>query len=48
MGNPAERRQVGKTLRKKNPRSSHADWSPPADRPNPVDTVTSQNEGRLL
>ena len=47
MSNVAERRQAGKALRKKIPRSSHADWSPPANRPNPVDTVTSQNESRL-
>jgi hypothetical protein len=47
MSGSAERRQAGKAMRKKIPRSSHADWSPPANRPNPVDTVTSQNQGRL-
>jgi uncharacterized protein (DUF2252 family) len=47
MSNVAERRQAGKAMRKKIPRSSHADWSPPANRRNPVDTVTSQNESRL-
>ncbi len=42
-----ERRRAGKALRKQVPRSSHGDWSPPANRPDPVDTLTSQNRNRL-
>ena len=38
----------GKALRKEVPRSSHAGWSPTADRPDPVDLITSQNESRIL
>ena len=37
---PEERRAEGKAIRKKVPRSSHGDWSPPADRPDPVDVIT--------
>ena len=47
MSNVAERHQAGKALRKKIPRSSHTDWTPGANRPNPVETVTSQNRSRL-
>ena len=37
----------GKALRKEVPRSSHAGWSPTADRPDPVDLIASQNESRI-
>ena len=37
----------GRAGRKVVPRSSHADWSPATDRPDPVDVITSQNEDRL-
>ena len=37
----------GKALRKEVPRSGHAGWSAAADRPDPVDLVTSQDESRL-
>jgi uncharacterized protein (DUF2252 family) len=40
-------RAGGKKLRKDVPRSSHGGWSPAADRPDPVDLVTSQNESRI-
>ena len=44
---PAERRVHGKALRKQVPRSSHGDWTPADDRPDPVDIVTAQNDARL-
>ena len=44
---PAERKQKGKAIRKTVPRSSHADWSPPADRTDPVDLITGQDKERL-
>ena len=43
----AERRQKGKSLRDKTPRTSHGDWQPAADRPNPLDLLQAQDEGRL-
>jgi uncharacterized protein (DUF2252 family) len=43
----AERRQKGSSLRKKAPRTSHGDWQPAADRPNPLDLLQAQDEGRL-
>lgn len=42
-----ERRAYGKSLRGSTPRSSHAAWSPAPSRPDPVDLIESQNEGRL-
>ncbi len=39
--------KTGKQLRKSTPRSAHGDWSPPADRPDPVELIASQNESRL-
>ncbi len=44
---PEERRAEGKAIRKKVPRSSHGEWSPPSDRPDPVDVITSQDTGRV-
>jgi uncharacterized protein (DUF2252 family) len=38
---------AGRALRKTVPRGSHGAWSPAADRPDPVELVTSQNESRL-
>ncbi len=40
-------RAGGKALRKEVPRSRHAGWSASADRPDPVDLITSQNESRI-
>ncbi len=40
------RRAAGKHLREKIPREAHADWSPPKDRPSPVDIVMETNRGR--
>jgi uncharacterized protein (DUF2252 family) len=37
----------GQELRKVAPRSSHGEWNAPADRPDPVELITSQNESRL-
>jgi uncharacterized protein (DUF2252 family) len=36
----------GKALRLQTPRESHATWTPPADRPDPVSTVLASNAGR--
>jgi uncharacterized protein (DUF2252 family) len=42
----AERMDQGKQLRKQVPRSAHADWSPPADRPDPLDLLQEQDKTR--
>ena len=44
---PEERKSDGKSLRKAVPRSSHGDWSPAADRPDPVGVITSQDTDRV-
>jgi uncharacterized protein (DUF2252 family) len=44
---PAERRKLGAALRQDAPRSAHAAWSPPADRPDPVAILMRQGESRL-
>ncbi len=41
-----ERRSDGKRLRKAIPRESHAEWTPPKNRPDPVKTVMANNKGR--
>jgi uncharacterized protein (DUF2252 family) len=38
---------MGKALREKCPRTSHAEWKPPHDRPDPVRLVLKADEGRL-
>jgi uncharacterized protein (DUF2252 family) len=38
---------MGKSLREKCPRTSHAAWQPPADRPDPVCLVLKADEGRI-
>src|ERR1700742_603018 len=43
----AERLEAGKALRKKVPRSSHEDWEPAADRPDPVAVLRANSRGRL-
>ena len=43
----SERRKSGRGLRKHVPRSSHARWDPPPQRPSPVDLITGQDEDRL-
>ncbi len=42
-----ERRERGRAARKHTPRSSHADWSPAPDRPDPVGVLTAQDANRL-
>ena len=42
----AERMDEGRQLRKQVPRSSHAGWSPPADRPDPLDLLREQDKTR--
>ena len=43
----SERQQKGKALRQEVPRSSHGDWTPAADRPDPLDLLQAQDKGRL-
>src|SRR3989442_335740 len=44
---PADRRAMGRSLREKVPRSSHAKWSPAADRPDPISLLEEQDRSRL-
>ena len=44
---PEDRRALGRSRRKDVPRSSHGDWSPAPDRPDPVALLEEQNEARL-
>ena len=37
----------GKDLRERVPRSSHAKWAAPADRPDPIDVLHQSDRGRL-
>jgi uncharacterized protein (DUF2252 family) len=46
-GSAAERREAGRALRKRVPRRSHAEWSPAADRPDPISLLEEQNQTRL-
>jgi len=39
--------QEGRALRKKVPRSSHAQWQPPADRPDPLGVLLASGKSRL-
>ncbi|HEY8199208.1 MAG TPA: DUF2252 domain-containing protein [Candidatus Limnocylindrales bacterium] len=43
----AERAAAGKAMRATAPRSSHAGWSPAADRDDPLDLLESQNRSRV-
>jgi len=43
----AERIALGKAVRSKVPRSAHATWDPPADRPDPIDLLEAQAATRL-
>jgi uncharacterized protein (DUF2252 family) len=43
----AERRQAGQALRKIVPRSMHADWTPPANRRDPVDILIESGRHRI-
>ena len=42
-----ERHAQGRALREKCPRTSHAEWKPPPDRPDPVRLVLKADEDRL-
>jgi uncharacterized protein (DUF2252 family) len=44
---PRERAAAGKAVRAEVPRSSHADWAPAADRPDPVAILEEQAKTRL-
>jgi len=43
----AELKAMGKVLREKCPRASHAEWKPPRNRPDPVRVVLKTDEGRI-
>jgi uncharacterized protein (DUF2252 family) len=43
----AQRQMAGRALRTTTPRSSHAAWAPPPDRPDPIDLLESQAQTRL-
>jgi uncharacterized protein (DUF2252 family) len=43
----SERFEKGKQIRKSCPRSSHAKWKSPANRPNPVDLIIESNKERI-
>lgn len=43
----AERYDLGRSLRRKVPRSSLGDWEPPRGRPDPVQLIMDNHEGRL-
>jgi hypothetical protein len=42
-----ERTEYGKSLRQQTPHSSHCNWSPVRNRPDPVSLIEQQNNGRL-
>lgn len=44
---PEESREYGKGLRKDVPRSAHAAWKAPEDRPDPVDLLREQGRNRI-
>jgi uncharacterized protein (DUF2252 family) len=44
---PSESEALGKGARRKTPRSSHAAWEPPSDRPDAVDTLEGQDKTRV-
>jgi len=42
-----ERRQVGRSMRQRLPRSAQAEWTPPADRADPVAILIEQGKSRI-
>ena len=44
---PADRAARGKSCRAAVPRASHAEWSPPSDRPDPITLLEEQAAGRV-
>jgi uncharacterized protein (DUF2252 family) len=45
--NAKERMALGKALRERVPRAAHAKWTPPADRPDPVELLKHTDLGRV-
>jgi uncharacterized protein (DUF2252 family) len=43
----AELAAMGKALRDKCPRTAHADWRPPSDRPDPLELLVESSKGRI-
>jgi uncharacterized protein (DUF2252 family) len=43
----SERRKLGKALRQEVPFSSHSQWTPAADRPDPLSSLQAQDQGRV-
>jgi hypothetical protein len=43
----SDRYRLGRDLRTRVPRASLGDWTPPADRPDPVDLIIESHQGRL-
>ena len=43
----AELYAMGKALRDKCPRASHAKWAPPRNRPDPLELILASNKGRI-
>ena len=43
----AELYALGKSLREKSPRSAHADWKAPHDRPDPLHLLEESSKGRI-
>jgi len=43
----AERREKGRALRRQVPRSSHGNWTPAVDRPDPLSLLQAQDKGRI-
>jgi uncharacterized protein (DUF2252 family) len=43
----SDHKKMGKSLREQAPRRSHADWSPAADRPDPISLLQAQDKTRL-
>ncbi|HYK37445.1 DUF2252 domain-containing protein [Alloacidobacterium sp.] len=41
-----QRRELGQELRKRIPREMHAKWTPPKNRPSPLDLLAQSNRGR--
>ena len=46
-GSPEARAARGRAARSDAPRSSHADWEPSARRPDPLDVLRAEDDGRL-
>ena len=46
-GSPEERAAAGRAARKRAPRSSHGEWAPAAERPDPVDLLERQASSRV-